>query len=78
MSTWEPNRPQQMSTWEPNRPPQMSPSGAPLRGATWEPHHRVEPQQPELEALTKRQFKHRRNKDSKLAKKFKNLGKRER
>ena len=55
-------RPPQMSTWEPNRPPQMS---------TWEPQR--EPRQPELEALTKRQLKHRRNKDSKLAKKFKNL-----
>ena len=59
MSTGEPNRPPQMSTWEPNRPPQMS---------TWEP------EQPELEVpLTKRQLKHKRNKDSKLAKKFKNL-----
>ena len=36
----------------------------------WEPHT-----QPELEEdpLTKRQFKHRRNKDSKLAKEFKSL-----
>ena len=55
-----------MSTWEPNRPLQMS---------TWEP--RWKPQttmQPELEApLTKRQLKHRRNKDSKLAKEFKSL-----
>ena len=51
-----------MSIWEPNRPPQMS---------TWEEER--EPQQPELEALTKRQLKRRRNKDSKLAKKFKNL-----
>ena len=48
-----------MSTWEPNRLPQMS---------TWEP------EQPELEVpLTKRQLKRRRNKDSILAKKFKNL-----
>ena len=48
-----------MSTWEPNRPPQIS---------TWEPR------QPELEVpLTKRQLKCRRNKDSKLAKKFKSL-----
>ena len=31
--------------------------------------------QPKLEALTKRQLKHRQNKDSKLAKKFKNLEK---
>ena len=60
-TTWEPNRPPQMPTWEPNRPTQMS---------TWEP------EQPDLEApLTKRQLKHRRNKDSKLAKKFKNLEK---
>ena len=67
MSTWEPNRPLQMSTWEPNRPPQMS---------TWELEHEWgnEVRQPELEApLTKRQLKHRRNKDSKLAKKFKSL-----
>ena len=54
----------------------MSPSWAPLRGATWEPQR--EPQtkvrQPELEApLTKRQFKCRQNKDSKLTKKFKSL-----
>ena len=36
----------------------------------------TEARQPELEApLTKRQLKHRRNKDSKLAKKFKNLEK---
>ena len=59
MSTWEPNRPPQMPTWGPNRPTQMS---------TWEP------EQPELELpLTKRQLKHRRNKDSKLVKKFKSL-----
>ena len=38
--------------------------------STWEP------EQPELEVpLTKRQLKHRRNKDSKAAKKFKNLEK---
>ena len=49
------------ATWEPNRPPQMS---------TWEP------EQPELEVpLTKRQLKRRRNRGSKLAKKFKNLEK---
>ena len=48
-----------MSTWEPNRPPKMS---------TWEL------EQSELEVpLTKRQQKRRRNKDSKLAKKFKSL-----
>ena len=59
--------PQQMSTWEPNRPPQMS---------TWEPEREPENEarQPQLEApLTKRQLKHRQNKDSKLAKKFKSI-----
>ena len=71
----------------PSPPPQrhavpsswMSPSRAPLRGATWEPNRPPqmstwEPEQPKLEVpLTKRQLKHRRNKDSKLAKKFKSL-----
>ena len=59
----------------------------PPRGATWEPQRepQTEARQPELEAgsrgtllripLTKRQLKRRRNKDSKLAKKFKNLEK---
>ena len=45
---------------------------------TWELQREPqgEARQPELEApLTKRQLKHRRNKDSKLAKKFKNLEK---
>ena len=61
---------------------QMSPFRAPPRGATWEPQRepqgevQTEARQPELEApLTKRQLKRRRNKDSKLAKKFKNLEK---
>ena len=65
----------------------MCPSGVPLRGATWEPEFEWENEvrQPKLEAgsrgtplcvsLTKRQLKCRRNKDSKLAKKFKNLEK---
>ena len=51
------------------RRPQMS---------TWEPEceQENEVRQPELEAsLTKRQLKHRQNKDSKLSKKFKNLEK---
>ena len=50
-----------MSTWEPQREPQGE--------------AQTEARQPELEAfpLTKRQLKHRRNKDSKLAKKFKSL-----
>ena len=62
-----PPQPTQVSTWEPNRPPQMS---------TWEPEHERENEvrQPELEAsLTKRRLKHRRNRGSKLAKKFKSL-----
>ena len=70
MSTWETNRPSQMSTWVPDWPPQMS---------TWEPERERENEvrQSELEApLTKRQLKCRRNRDSKLAKKFKNLEKR--
>ena len=56
-----------MSTWVPNRPPQMS---------TWELEHEQETKvrQPELEApLMKRQLKHRQNRDSKVAKKFKSL-----
>ena len=41
--------------------PWMSPSGAPLRGATWDPSMSTwELEQPELEVpLTKRQLKHR-------------------
>ena len=55
-----------------NRPPRPPPT------QTWEPQR--EPQtkdiQPELEApLNKGQLKRRRNKDSKLTKKFKNLEK---
>ena len=50
-----------MSTWEPQREPQGE--------------AQTEARQPELEAfpLTKRQLKHRRNMDSKLATKFKSL-----
>ena len=49
-----------------NRPPPPSPT------QTWEPID--DGLRPELEApLTKRQLKHRRNKNSKLAKEFKNL-----
>ena len=53
----------------------MSPSGPP-RGATWEPECELENEvrQPELEApLTKRQLKHRQNKDSKISKKIKSI-----
>ena len=63
----------------PSPPPQMSPSGAPPSGTTWEPNRPTqmstwEPEQLELEVpLTKRQLKHRQNKDSKLAKKFVSL-----
>ena len=63
----------------PPPPPQMSRSRAPPRGATWEPQRepQTEARRPELEAFpqTKRQLKRRRNKDSKLAKKFKYLEK---
>ena len=71
----------------PSPPPQghaapasrMSPSGVPPRGATWEPNQppQMSTWEPELEVpLTKRQLKRRQNRDSKLAKKFKNLEKR--
>ena len=56
----------------PSPPPQRHAASAP-RMSTWEPEHERENEvrQPELEApLTKRQLKHRRNKDSKPAKKF--------
>ena len=65
----------QMSTWEPNQPPQRHAVPA-LRMTTWEPEREQENKvrQPELEVpLTKRQLKRRRNKDSKLTKKFKSL-----
>ena len=55
----------------PNRPPLPPP-----QMSTWEPQRepQTEVRQPELEApLTKRQLKRRRNKDSKLAKKFVSL-----
>ena len=58
----------------PNRPPPPPPPTQ-----TWEPQTTGwgEARQPKLEEapLTKRQLKHRRNKDSKLNKKFKNLEK---
>ena len=55
----------------PNRPPLPPP-----QMSTWKPQRepQTEVKQPELEApLTKRQLKCRRDKDSKLAKKFKSL-----
>ena len=60
-----PNRP-------PLPPPQRHSADVSLRASQRKPQTKV--RQPELEApLTKRQLKHRRNKDSKLAKKFKSL-----
>ena len=59
-----PPPPPQMSTWEANRPPQMS---------TWEPQTTTQPAELEVAPLTIRQLKHRRNKDSKLNKKFMSL-----
>ena len=78
LQSWEPSiprralnrppRPPPAQTWKPQQEPQTEVSG-PLVG---HPSGR----QPKLEApLTKRQLKCRRNKDSKLAKKFKNLEK---
>ena len=75
LQSWEPSIPQRAL----NRPPWPPPT------QTWEPLQ--EPQtevsgplvaHPELEEapLAKRQLKQRQNKDSKLAKKFKNLEKR--
>ena len=61
LQSWEPNQ----SPW-PNRPPPPPPT------QTWEPIDDM--LRPELEApLTKRQLKCRRNKDSKLTKKFNSL-----
>ena len=68
LQSWEPSIPQRAL----NRPPRPPPP------QTWEPQRepQTEVRQSELEApLTKRQLKHRRNKDSKLTKKFKNLEK---
>ena len=83
---WNTNPP--LQSWEPNRPPWPTRPPPPPPGQshasaiqTWDPRGVPGPvgpwelqTQPELE-LTKRQLKHRRNKDSKLAKKFKNLEK---
>ena len=56
-------------SWEPNRPPQPTRPPPPPPTQTWKPQTAT---QLELEApLTKRQLKHRQNKDSKLAKKVK-------
>ena len=64
----EPHSPRRQRPLRPSRPPPPPP-----QMSTWEPiDDRL---RPELEdaPLTKRQLKHRRNKDSKLNKKFKNL-----
>ena len=55
----------------PRRGPRASPPAPALQMSTWELEREV--RQPELEALTERQLKRRQNKDSKLAKIFKNL-----
>ena len=79
LQCWEPSIPQRAFS----RPPQPTPwNGGPMgprpppppQMSTWEPID-DRPRQHELEEapLTKRQLKRRRNKDSKLAKKFKSL-----
>ena len=75
LQSWEPSMPQRALNrlpW-PTRP--LPPPPGQSRTSTtqtWKPQ--TEARQPELEApLTKRQLKHRRHKDSKLNKKFKNL-----
>ena len=75
LQSWEPSMPQRALNWppRPNRPPPPPPGQSRTSATqTWEPiDDRL---RPELEApLTKRQLKRRRNKDSKLNKKFKNL-----
>ena len=68
---WNTNPP--LQSWEPNWPPQPNRLLPPPPTQTWESID-DRPRQPELEAsLTKRQLKCRRNRDSKLAKKFKSL-----
>ena len=71
-----PQEPQAPRRQRPARPPPWSeaPSGLPQM-STWEPTD--DRLRPELEKalLTKRQLKHRRNKDSKPNNKFKNLEK---
>ena len=69
------NTPQEPQALRQQRPPRPSrPPPPPPQMSTWEPID-DRPRQPELEEapLTKRQLKRRRNKDSKLAKKFKSL-----
>ena len=65
---WNANPP--LQSWETNWPPRPNRPLPPPPTQTWESiDNRL--RQPELEApLTKRQLKHRRNRDSKLAKKF--------
>ena len=72
LQSWEPQK-------EPNRPPHpnrgprsTAPWGPPPTQTTWEPQTTTQPKLEEA-PLTKRQLKCRRNKDSKLAKKFKSL-----
>ena len=78
LQSWEPSMPQRALNRppHPNRPPPPPPGQSATQ--TWELQTTGcgFATQPELEApLTKRQLKHRRNKDSKLNKKFTNLEK---
>ena len=77
-----PQAPRQQRPPHPNRPPPPPPQsappplGRPPQMSTWELQRepQIEVRQPTLEAsLTKRQLKRRRNKDSKLTKKFVSL-----
>ena len=76
----EPHSPRRQRPPRPSRPPppplgSRAPLGLPQM-STWEPiDDRLRPELKEA-PLTKRQLKHRRNKDSKLKKKVKNLEKR--
>ena len=70
------NEHQALRRAHPNRPPLPPPQRCtgPLHGCEPQREPQTEVRQPELGApLTKRQLKRRRNKDSKLAKKFKSL-----
>ena len=72
LQSWDPHIPHQRRAPNWPRPPHPNRPPPPLPTQTLEPiDHRL---RPELEApLTKRQLKHRQNKNSKLAKEFKNL-----
>ena len=71
------NNQRPLQSWEPSIP-QRAPLGGPPQqirpppGQAWEPQTTTQPKLEEA-PLTERQLKHRRNKDSKLAKEFKRL-----